>query len=371
MSIKKMCLKTLMKDERKVRNIILVILAVFFILFQYILKDLTFKEKEEYYDEMVLAAQRMQELSLEIKNEKLSRGIEIDTNIDKNLTGLIGLEWSEISTTLGDEVAKRTSTTPDFAALLVKKIKELGLKKGDRVAVNMSSSFPALNLAVISALDILDLEGIIVNTVGSSSYGANIKDFTYLDMENHLFNEEMIKNKSIAYSFGGINDNGEEFEDEIKEKIKQKNEKYGLKFFYNKNLKKNIEERYQFYNRDNNIKLFINIGGNILAFGGVHLEIDNSDLILNKNLNIKNGLIGKFYNKNIPVIHFLNIKAIALKNKIPIDKKIDKQNNYKIGNSAIYYKNRELKYLNLIITFLFFIFIAYNVKIIKKFKIVT
>lgn len=348
---------------REKRNLFILLTAISLLFIQYFFKNKTYREKDKYYNEMVLAAKKMQELSIEIKKEKLNRGFEIDKNIDKNLTGLIGFEWSEISTTLGDEVAKRTTTNPDFAALLVKKFKELSLKEGDIVAVNMSSSFPALNLAVISALDSLNLEGIIINTVGSSSYGANIKDFNYLDMENYLYMNKLIKNRSIAYSLGGVDDIGKEFEAQVIEDIKTKNKNYGLQFFYNPNLKENIEERYNFYKQGRDIKAFINIGGNILAFGRAYSEVDNSDVILAKNLKVNDGLVGKFYNSNIPVIHLLNIKGIALKNKIPIDP----ENIEDIGSSNVYFQEKSNLYFNIVIIFIVFAFIIYNIFGMKKF----
>lgn len=351
----------MLKDKRNILMIIILLLMIFIQLF---MKNQNFHKKSEYYDEMFRAAKKMKILSDEIKNEKIKRNIEIDRNIDKNLTGLIGLEWSEISTTLGDEVAKRTTTNTDFAALMVKKFKELNLQSGDRVGVNMSSSFPALNLALISAVDTLGIEAIIINSVGSSSYGANIVGFDYLDMENHLYEKGLIKNRTKAYSLGGINDVAEEFEEELIEKIKEKNKKYNLEFFYNPDLEKNIEERFEYYTKNKNIKAFINIGGNSLAFGKGYREVDNSDVILKENLAIKGGLVGKFYNSKIPVLHFLNIKGIALKNSIPIDFIGENE----IGKSKIYFKEIKNIYFNLAQIILFFIFILYNLFFMKKFS---
>lgn len=346
------------------RNILMIIVLLAMIFIQFFMKNQNLHKKSEYYDEMFRAAKKMKSLSDEIKNEKIKRNIEIDRNIDKNLSGLIGLEWSEISTTLGDEVAKRTSTNTDFAALMVKKFKVLDLKAGDKVAVNMSSSFPALNFALISAIDTLDLEAIVVNSVGSSSYGANIVGFDYLDMENHLYKKGLIKNKSKAYSLGGINDVAEEFEEELIEKIKEKNLKYGLQFFYNPDLEKNIAERFEYYTKDKNIKAFINIGGNSLAFGKAYREVDNSDVILKENLSIRDGLVGKFYSSKIPVLHFLNIKGIALKNSIPVDFIGENE----IGKSKIYFEEIKNIYFDLAQIILFFIFILYNLFFMEKFS---
>ena len=189
--------------NKKVDNIILTAIALLFIFIQYGLKNKEIKIKSPYYSEMVEASEKMKIISTEIKNERIRRGITIDKNLDINETGLIGEEWSGITTTLGNLESKRTSTNPDFAALLVKLFKEKGLK-----AANLSSSFPALNLSLIAAADTLGLEAVMVNSVGSSTYGGNIEEFTYIDMENYLFSKGIIRNRSRGFSLGGIGDIG-------------------------------------------------------------------------------------------------------------------------------------------------------------------
>lgn len=287
--------------NKKVDNIILTAIALLFIFIQYGLKNKEIKIKSPYYSEMVEASEKMKIISTEIKNERIRRGITIDKNLDINETGLIGEEWSGITTTLGNLESKRTSTNPDFAALLVKLFKEKGLKKGDIIAANLSSSFPALNLSLIAAADTLGLEAVMVNSVGSSTYGGNIEEFTYIDMENYLFSKGIIRNRSRGFSLGGIGDIGKEFEKEIKEKIVARNKKYGLKFFYNENLEKNIEERYNYFVEESNdqIKIFVNIGGNLLSIGDSVDIIVNSKVILNENTNIKKGLVGRFLKNKI------------------------------------------------------------------------
>ena len=239
--------------NKKYKDFFLLVLALIFLFINYYLKPKKIKIENRYYSKMVIAAQKDKLLQEEILKEKINRGLEIDKSLDKNEIGLIGLEWSGITTTLGDIEAKRTSTNPDFAALLVKLFKEAGLKKGDIVAANFSSSFPALNLAFISAADTLGLKAIIITSIGSSTYGGNIEDFTYLDMENYLYSKNLIENRTIAYSLGGAGDIGKEFDKDIIEKIKNRINGYGLKFFYEEEFDKNLENRYEFYK-----KLFTN-----------------------------------------------------------------------------------------------------------------
>lgn len=68
---------------------------------------------------------------------------------DFHKTGLIGEEYTDITTTLGSIEAKRTAADPDMAALLVRMFSEAGLRSGDRVGAGFFRVFPSLNLAVL------------------------------------------------------------------------------------------------------------------------------------------------------------------------------------------------------------------------------
>ena len=46
----------------------------------------------------------------------------------------------------------------------------------------------------------MKINPIIITSVGASTWGGNNLEFTYLDMEEFLFNQGLIKNKTIAVS---------------------------------------------------------------------------------------------------------------------------------------------------------------------------
>lgn len=96
---------------------------------------------------------------------------------------LIGPEYSLITTTLAPKEAKQLSTHTDFAAVCVEWLLQAGVRKGNQIAVNLSGSFPALNIAVLSAVKAVGAEPVITSSVGASTWGANDPRFTWLDME--------------------------------------------------------------------------------------------------------------------------------------------------------------------------------------------
>jgi len=159
--------------------------------------------KRPYYQEQVIAAELMLDAMASLRELRLERGIPISREFDPNETALIGAEFTELTTTTGYLDAKRTATNPDFAALMVKYLKEAGLQKGDYVAIGGSGSFPSLILATLCATQVLGLNPIMIYSVGSSMYGANIQGFTFIDMLMYLNEKGILPHSITAVSMGG------------------------------------------------------------------------------------------------------------------------------------------------------------------------
>ncbi|TFG58523.1 MAG: poly-gamma-glutamate system protein, partial [Candidatus Aminicenantes bacterium] len=113
--------------------------------------------------EMAEASRLMAAADAAIKECRESRGIPIDFAADPNGTGLIGLETSAITTSAGRLEAKRTTTNPNFAGLVLSLLHEAGARRGDAVAIGASSSFPALIVATLSAAKAMGVEPLIIS----------------------------------------------------------------------------------------------------------------------------------------------------------------------------------------------------------------
>ena len=144
-----------------------------------------------------------------IRDYRIENRPQINKATDPNLAGLIGEEWTSLTTTLGNLSAKRTSTNPDFAALLVNMFVKAGLKRGDVIAIGAFGSFPPLILATLSAAKALGLKPIIICALGSSMWGANIPDLTWLDMEKILYQQGLLNYRTAASSTRAGEDTGE------------------------------------------------------------------------------------------------------------------------------------------------------------------
>jgi poly-gamma-glutamate system protein len=164
------------------------------------------EEQQPYYAEKMLAARKGQE-ALEVLHEASERrGLGLRLKTDPSGSRMIGDVLSPITSGSGSLVSKQTSVNPNFAAVVVEWLKELRIKPGDVVAVGVSGSFPAMNVAVYSALSELGIEPIIISSTAASQWGANDPSFTWLDMEAVLRKNEVFPYKSVAASLGGVGD---------------------------------------------------------------------------------------------------------------------------------------------------------------------
>jgi poly-gamma-glutamate system protein len=279
------------------------------------------------FKDQVKAAQKMKATEEKIFQVKIDQGYQIDTALDPNKTALIGKEYTPITTTLGNLKAKRTATNPDFAALIIRYFDQLNLKKGDKIVVGASGSFPGLILAVLSAAETIDLDIELIYSIGASMYGANIPDFTFIEMLNQLKKDNILKTEISAISFGGDNDRADNlFFIENKDSFFKISKKSNLPLIYEETLNESVEQRIEIFknnSQNKKIKTFINIGGASANFGNTASSVKfENGLTIPGKLNTEyteNGLISYFLSQNIPVIHLLDIENLARKNGVQVD----------------------------------------------------
>ena len=152
---------------------------------------------------MVVAARAVQAASGVLRAEKEARGLMQPVSIDPNQTGMIGAEYTGITTTLGDLASKRTATNPDMAAVVVNWLSSLGLKRGTPLVIVVSGSFVGGDIATIAAAEALGLKPILIASLSASMWGANDPGFNLLDMMQVLRGSGVIRTSVIAAVLGG------------------------------------------------------------------------------------------------------------------------------------------------------------------------
>ncbi len=320
----------------KVPNYILIIVGLISILFGYIGLSYKIKYYTPQYKEKIESARLTKIFFEKIKAEKMRSGISIDPINDPNQTGLIGLEHSPITSEPGDLNAKLTTTNPNISAVVVELFQRCKLKAGNVVAVSFSGSFPALNLAVLSAIQTLNLNPIIFTSVSSSMWGANDPDFTYLDMEKFLYKNGLLKFRTACASIGGIDDMGRGLSPKGRELILRAMKRNGILELKSKNLEEAIDLKFKLYYefaKAEEISCFINVGGGAAALAGFELPTGILDPL---KYSSHQGLVGRFLKNGVKVINLNDIRHLAHRYELPIAPIPIPQ----IGEGKLYYENR-------------------------------
>ena len=281
------------------------------------------KYRADYADIQLDARARMVRCLEAVKGYRAELGLPLSAE-DIWQSGLIGDEYTEITTTIGVIEAKRTASDPDMAALLVRMFVQAGLKPGDRVGAGFSGLFPGLNLAVICAADAMKLDIRYISSVGSSTFGANLPQLTFPDMAHRLHSDGLILADSAMVTPGGDYDIGKGVFDETAfDPILARVESWGIPVLREPDFEKNLAVRRALY-AQNGIDCFVAAGGNITSMGlGDHALSLGQGLLHHSiavdRLNDRSGLVEWYLAQGLPAINLLNIRKIAADYALPFD----------------------------------------------------
>jgi len=282
-------------------------------------------------DAMQRAAGRMGEALEAVATHCDHSGIRVDRGRDPNGTCLIGPEHTQLFTSLGRLEAKRTSTNPALAVLLVHLLEEAGVGQGESVAVGASGSFPALLVATLVAIEALEAHPVAILSLGASSYGATRPDFHLLDLHRLLWEAEIVNIPPAAVSLGGSGDVGEEFEELFRERLIREMEAGDTPFLELQNLEANVNRRMEIYlgaaaTGGGRIAAFVNIGGAEANLGtdarvlsvppGLSLDLAAE---LSPPPHPRRGVLFEMAARGVPVVHLLNLRGLALRYGLPWD----------------------------------------------------
>lgn len=273
-------------------------------------------------------AARLMERSLaSIRHLRRSRGLAIDRVTDPNGSGIIGDEFTPLTTSLGEVEAKRTSANPAFAAVIVGYFRRAALERGDVVAIGASGSFPGLILATLCAARVLDLQPVVIYSIGASMYGANLPGFTFVNMLDQLRGDGLLPYSLAAVSPGGDGDTGGGvLFDETGATLWAETRQSRLPIVQGASLADRIEERLRIYDAARGarpIRCFVNIGGSSASFGDTEASLSLPNGLFTRVQAIPasptRGLVFEFAARGIPVVHLLNVRGLARDNRLPFD----------------------------------------------------
>jgi poly-gamma-glutamate system protein len=280
---------------------------------------------------MESASQAMSRALVRVAEECRAREIVVDPILDPNGTCLVGPEQSQLFTSLGQLEAKRTSTNPDLAGLMVHLLTLAGVAEGDRVGVGASGSFPGLLVATLAALEALDAEPVTILSLGASSYGATRPDFHLGDLHALLEARGLVRAPPAAVSLGGGGDVGRGLDPGFREALIQElraASEPGTVFLQESDLRENVLERMALYGTP---AAFVNIGGAEANLGTSPEILDlppglfpapahaDSEVSPGDAGDVElppegqRGVLFEMAYRGVPVIHLLHVRGLALR----------------------------------------------------------
>lgn len=302
---------------RRVSRTALVLISVWAIFGYAAIERFPTRQQEPYYVEKIAAAALAREAFEEIRKERLERGMPIDTESDVAQSGLLGTLVTPITTNAGSLVSKQTTINPNFAAVIVHYLGQAGVTEGDAVAVGYSGSFPAINIAVLAAVQALKLRPVIISSASSSQWGANEPEFSWLDMEKILYEKGIFTTRSVAASVGGIEDRGLGMTKKGQRILYEKIAEHDLRLIDPEDFLDSVEQRMRIYRQEAGaqpIRAYINVGGGTTSVGRKAGKLSFKPG-LNRRPPSKNlpsdSVMGRFISDGVPVIHMIKILRLA------------------------------------------------------------
>jgi poly-gamma-glutamate system protein len=267
------------------------------------------------------AAERMAEAEAAVRGWRETAGIPLDGTTDPNRTGLVGPEYDELFTTLGDLEAKRTATNPDAAALLVHLLERAGVERGDTVAIAASGSFPALLVAALTATEAVGAHPVAVLSMGASSFGATDPALDLLRIHQLLVERGVVRTPPAAVSLGGTRDAGEEWEPATRERLLRRLRESGVPLLLEPDLAGSVARRMAVYG---SVSAFVNVGGADANIGTSPTLLElRPGLLAPGDIRLppaaQRGVLHAMAAAGVPVIHLLDLRGLAQRYGLPWD----------------------------------------------------
>lgn len=283
-----------------------------------------FKKRESTanYEDMLAASQTCSE-GLELIGRWRRRIERVDPKVDPLRTGVIGVAASPVTSVSGHLPSKQATVNPNWAAVIVHLLRKAGVREGDVVAVAVSGSFPALNLAAYCALEQIGARPIIIASASASQWGANVPGLTWIDMARRLRSAGVIDSKAVAATLGGEDDRGVGIPEQGLSILHRAIERADIELLEPESYEGAVAERIAIYAKEAGeepIRAFLNVGGGTATTGPASIDQFFDPGLLRgapARAFTMQSVMGHFIDREVPVINLWNISTLASRFGLP------------------------------------------------------
>jgi poly-gamma-glutamate system protein len=276
--------------------------------------------------QMIAAANVMPAASAILYAERAARGLLPPDGADPNRTGMIGFEYTPMTTEQADLPSKRTTTNPDFAAALVRLLDTLQLPPKTPVVLALSGSYVGADVAMLAAVEALDLKPVLVVSAGTSQWGANNPEFNLLDMLAVLRERGLIRTPVTVAVIGGPDGAGAGMDDAARAALRASAARHGAPLVEARPLKAVIDGIVAAVDRalaGARPGAVINVGGAVIGPGTCNESFTFPPGITTVPLPCSGGgtpgVLMRYLSPEVPAVQILNMMRLSAELGLPYD----------------------------------------------------
>lgn len=321
----------------QVSSAALVVLALISLAALLMVETMRRQDTKADYGKMVAAAQQTQE-SMRFVGELRRRIQRIDADVDPQESGLIGVSSSPVTSLSGHLPAKQTTINPNWAAVIVRMLRTARVGKGDVVAVAVSGSFPALNLATYAAIEQIGAQPLVIVSGSASQWGANVSGLTWIDMTRELRKAGLVETIEVAASLGGAEDRGIGVSERGRDIIRTAIQRADIQLLLPATLEESVAKRIALYTQyadGQPIRAYINVGGGSASTGPASIDQYFEPGVITSALPkafAVESVTGHFLKEDVPVLNISGIASIARRYGLPLAPLVEQP----IGSGGVY-----------------------------------
>ncbi|MFO1183665.1 MAG: poly-gamma-glutamate system protein [Bauldia sp.] len=274
---------------------------------------------------MLAAAETMRTASRVLLAEKRALGLFPGDGVDPNRTGMVGVEYNEMTTAVGELGEKRSTTNPDFAAAYVRYIAGLDLPKGSAVVLVLSGSYVGGDVALLAALEALGHRIVLIASAGTSQYGANDPEFNLFEILALIERKGIVRSRPVAAVLGGTNANGGGIDRVSFRKLTESAERAGYPLMPGPGVSASVDQLIAAARTalaGERPSLVVNVGASIVGLGECLESFTFPTGFSRSAMSCTSGPAGilmKLGAEGIPTLHVLNIKQVTRELGLPFD----------------------------------------------------
>lgn len=249
-----------------------------------------------------------------VDSVKRARDLPLATESQVPWRAMLGEDYTPMTTTLGSLAAKEVATNPAWAGVLARLLDEAKVGPGDTVGILASGSFPSLNLATLAAVRELGAETKMVASLGASSFGANSRLATWLDIHAWVLAAGVLDSCSSRVTLGAEDDVGGGLTEEGQAWLQQALDRNGQEAVRAASLDEAMADRLRFLD-PGSLAAVVNIGGGQAALGSCpHAAIlPNGRWPAVPACRCRDrGVLTRLQERGVPIINLLSLRELAM-----------------------------------------------------------